>query len=229
MEGKGKLGKYGPDLIRIVAGTMCMALAVNFVYEPLGMVTGGMSGLSIVIRRLTGRWTGFQMPVWLSNLLLNIPIFWRAWRIKGGHYMRMTLVANICFTAALFLIPVPTAPQKDFVLAAVVGGVLTGAVLGLVFSIGCSTGGTDLLGAAAAGGPGSGGAGAAGGGDPSFSAVLSGGADPVCAGLPDHCGGGVGVWNTVGGVCGRGGLSDNQTDGYDRGGRKFRQAGIYHF
>lgn len=51
MEGKGKLGKYGPDLIRIVAGTVCMALAVNFVYEPLGMVTGGMSGLSIVIRR----------------------------------------------------------------------------------------------------------------------------------------------------------------------------------
>lgn len=147
MEGKGKLGKYGPDLIRIVAGTMCMALAVNFVYEPLGMVTGGMSGLSIVIRRLTGRWTGFQMPVWLSNLLLNIPIFWMAWRIKGGHYMRMTLVANICFTAALFLIPVPSAPQKDFVLAAVVGGVLTGAGLGLVFSRGCSTGGTDLLGA----------------------------------------------------------------------------------
>ena len=71
--------------------------------------------------------------------------------------------------------------------------------------------------------------GSSGGGDPSFSAVLSGGADPVCAGLPDHCGGGVGVWNTVGGVCGRGGLSDNQTDGYDRGGRKFRQAGIYHF
>ncbi len=147
MEGKGKLGKYGPDLIRIVTGTVCMALAVNFVYEPLGMVTGGMSGLSIVIRRLTGRWTGFQMPVWLSNLLLNIPIFWMAWRIKGGHYMRMTLVANICFTAALFLIPVPSAPQKDFVLAAVVGGVLTGAGLGLVFSRGCSTGGTDLLGA----------------------------------------------------------------------------------
>ncbi len=212
MEGKGKLGKYGPDLIRIVAGTVCMALAVNFVYEPLGMVTGGMSGLSIVIRRLTGRWTGFQMPVWLSNLLLNIPIFWMAWRIKGGHYMRMTLVANICFTAALFLIPVPSAPQKDFVLAAVVGGVLTGRDLVSYFP-------EDVR-------PGDG---SSGGGDPSFSAVLSGGADPVCAGLPDHCGGGVGVWNTVGGVCGRGGLSDNQTDGYDRGGRKFRQAGIYHF
>ena len=61
--------------------------------------------------------------------------------------MRMTLFANLCFTAALFLIPVPATTQKDFVLAAVVGGVLTGAGLGLVFSRGCSTGGTDLLGA----------------------------------------------------------------------------------
>ena len=61
--------------------------------------------------------------------------------------MKMTLFANLCFTAALFLIPVSPLSQKDFVLAAVVGGVLTGMGLGLVFSKGCSTGGTDLLGA----------------------------------------------------------------------------------
>ena len=140
-------GGKGSDLMMIAAGTICMALAVNLVYEPLGMVTGGISGLSIIVRRLTGRWLGFSVPVWLSNLLFNIPIFLTALKIKGKAYMRMTLFANLCFTAALFLIPVPSTPQKDFVLAAVVGGVLTGAGLGLVFSRGCSTGGTDLLGA----------------------------------------------------------------------------------
>lgn len=140
-------GGKGKDFVMIAAGTMCMAMAVNLVYEPLGMVTGGISGLSIVVRRLTGQWLGKSVPVWLSNLLLNIPIFLTALKIKGKSYMRMTLFANLCFTGALFLIPVPDTPQKDFVLAAVVGGVLTGAGLGLVFSRGCSTGGTDLLGA----------------------------------------------------------------------------------
>lgn len=135
------------DFAVIAAGTVCMALAVNIVYEPLGMVTGGISGLSIILRRLAGVRLGAAVPVWLFNLLLNIPIFLVALRIKGKRYMKMTLFANLCFTAALFLIPVSALHQKDFVLAAAAGGVLTGMGLGLVFSRGYSTGGTDLLGA----------------------------------------------------------------------------------
>lgn len=135
------------DFAVIAAGTVCMALAVNIVYEPLGMVTGGISGLSIILRRLAGVRLGAAVPVWLFNLLLNIPIFLVALRIKGKRYMKMTLFANLCFTAALFLIPVSALHQKDYVLAAAVGGVLTGMGLGLVFSRGYSTGGTDLLGA----------------------------------------------------------------------------------
>lgn len=135
------------DFAVIAAGTVCMALAVNIVYEPLGMVTGGISGLSIILRRLAGVRLGAAVPVWLFNLLLNIPIFLVALRIKGKRYMKMTLFANLCFTVALFLIPVSALHQKDFVLAAAVGGVLTGMGLGLVFSRGYSTGGTDLLGA----------------------------------------------------------------------------------
>ena len=137
----------GKDFAVIAAGTVCMALAVNIVYEPLGMVTGGISGLSIILRRLAGVRLGAAVPVWLFNLLLNIPIFLVALRIKGKRYMKMTLFANLCFTAALFLIPVSALHQKDFVLAAAAGGVLTGMGLGLVFSRGYSTGGTDLLGA----------------------------------------------------------------------------------
>ena len=135
------------ECAKAAAGTICMAAAVNMVYEPLGMVTGGVSGMSIIIRQLSGKLSWSEIPVWASNLLLNIPIFLLALRIKGRHYMAVTCFANLCFTAALFLIPVPVSPQKDLVLAAITGGVLTGAGLGLIFSSGYSTGGTDLLGA----------------------------------------------------------------------------------
>ena len=41
------------DLIFILAGTLMMAIAVNMVYDPLGMVTGGVTGIGIVIKHLT--------------------------------------------------------------------------------------------------------------------------------------------------------------------------------
>lgn len=46
----------------------------------------------------------------------------------------------------LYAIPEQPVAEGDFVMAAIVGGVLTGAGIGLVFATGYSTGGTDLLG-----------------------------------------------------------------------------------
>ena len=113
---------------KILIGTLCMAMAVNFVYEPMHMVTGGVSGTAIIIKGLSMNWSDFEIPVWMTNILLNIPIF--LW----GY-----------FTLFLFCIPVIPIRQKDYFLAALYGGILNGTGLGLVFSTGYSTGGTDLL------------------------------------------------------------------------------------
>lgn len=133
------------ETLRIIAGTICMALAVNFVFEPIGMVTGGVSGLAIVIKELSKAWEIGPIPVWLSNFAINIPIFLIAMRLKGKRYIGKTLFANICFTLALMLIPQIELAQKDYLLAAVVGSVLNGLGLGMIFANGYSTGGTDLL------------------------------------------------------------------------------------
>ncbi len=133
------------DYLFILLGTTCMAVAVNVVFEPNGMVTGGVSGLAIVIEELTEHSKIGPIPIWCSNLLLNIPIFLAGMRVKGKRYIGRTLFANLCFTAALFLIPTAQAVQKDYLLAAIVGSLFNGAGLGLVFSRGYSTGGTDLL------------------------------------------------------------------------------------
>lgn len=133
------------ETFRIITGTVCMALAVNLVFEPIGMVTGGVSGLSIVIKELSKNWEIGPVPVWLSNFVINIPIFLFAMRLKGKRYIGKTLFANLCFTLALMLIPQIEIAQKDYLLAAVVGSVLNGFGLGMIFSNGYSTGGTDLL------------------------------------------------------------------------------------
>lgn len=130
---------------KILIGTLCMAMAVNFVYEPMHMVTGGVSGTAIIIKGLSMNWFDFEIPVWMTNILLNIPIFLWGYFVRGKRYLRVTFVANLLFTLFLFCIPVIPIRQKDYFLAALYGGILNGTGLGLVFSTGYSTGGTDLL------------------------------------------------------------------------------------
>lgn len=130
---------------KILIGTLCMAMAVNFVYEPMHMVTGGVSGTAIIIKGLSMNWSDFEIPVWMTNILLNIPIFLWGYFVRGKRYLSVTFVANLFFTLFLFCIPVIPIRQKDYFLAALYGGILNGTGLGLVFSTGYSTGGTDLL------------------------------------------------------------------------------------
>lgn len=130
---------------KILIGTLCMAMAVNFVYEPMHMVTGGVSGTAIIIKEISMNWSDFEIPVWMTNILLNIPIFLWGYFVRGKRYLRVTFVANLLFTLFLFCIPVIPIRQKDYFLAALYGGILNGTGLGLVFSTGYSTGGTDLL------------------------------------------------------------------------------------
>lgn len=132
-------------VIGIVMGTFLMALAVNLIYEPMHMVTGGVSGLAIAVKELTGRAIKGGVPVWLTNLLVNIPIFLWGYQRKGKNFLYSTLFANICFSLFLLVLPVMSIAHKDYFLSAVLGGGLTGAGLGLVFATGSSTGGTDLL------------------------------------------------------------------------------------
>ena len=142
------MGRYKlllKELLCLAMGTTLMAAAVNWIYEPLDMVTGGLSGLSIVVKSLSYRLSGVAFPVWISNFVLNIPIFIWGIFIKGKGFIAKTLFANTVFSLAMYTMPVIDPGRHDYLLAAVVGGVLTGLGLGLVFATGYSTGGTDLL------------------------------------------------------------------------------------
>lgn len=130
---------------RMIIGTTLMALAINVVYDPLGMVPGGFSGASILLAHLSRTWISGGIPVWLFNLFLNIPIFIWGLFIRGREFIIKSLITNLMFSSMLYLIPVQPVAQKDFFLAAIMGGILTGSGIGLVFSAGYSTGGTDLL------------------------------------------------------------------------------------
>lgn len=133
------------DLAKIAMGTLLMALAVKIVYEPVGMVTGGISGIGIIIHQMTKKVVEAGIPVWLTNVALNIPIFLWGYFKKGKKFLFYSLYANVIFSVYLGMIPIVEQTKEDLFLSSVIGGTLTGLGLGLVFTTGYSTGGTDLL------------------------------------------------------------------------------------
>lgn len=129
------------EIIFILLGTALMAVSVNMVYDRHGMVTGGITGLGIVIKHLSND----VIPIWLTNTLLNIPLFVAAIWIKGWKYIGRTFFATVSLSVFLYIIPATPLFEEDFLLGAIFGGIIAGGGMGLVLMARSTTGGTDLL------------------------------------------------------------------------------------
>ena len=127
------------DISELVIGALLMAVAYRMIYDSVGMVTGGFSGVGIIVGRLWG------IPLWLNNLVLNVPLFLAAWKIQGKKLLGKSLAGTALLTAFLALLPEFQLGEKDLLLAALFGGTVCGAGIGLVLRTGATTGGTDLL------------------------------------------------------------------------------------
>lgn len=132
------------DVILMIVGSFFVALAINIVFDPMGLDTGGVTGLSILIKYLTRDFFDGGIPVWLTNLVLNVPLFIMAIRNKGFRFMIKTGFSTLMLTLWLYIIPV-TAVVNDRILATIFGGVISGVGMGLVFSAMATTGGSDLF------------------------------------------------------------------------------------
>lgn len=133
------------EYILITAGTFIMAAGIKMIYDPMEMVTGGVTGLAIVVKALTEYLIDGGIPLWVSNVFFNVPLFLAALLMKGRKFLGKTLFATLSLTAALYLVPEILLFPDDYLLAALFGGVVGGTGIGMVFSTMATTGGTDLL------------------------------------------------------------------------------------
>jgi Uncharacterized conserved protein len=129
----------------IILGSALMALAVNLIYEPLGLVTGGVSGLAIVVKYLTKGIIAGGFPIWAFTIMCNVPLFLLAAKINGIKSLIANLFGTVAFILTLMVIPVYNLKLHDMLLSSIMGGSIAGVGIGLVFSSQASTGGTDLL------------------------------------------------------------------------------------
>lgn len=141
---KNKKIKSVIEYLFITMGTLLIALGLHMFLAPNTIAPGGVSGLAIVIKAFTG------IEIYVTNIVVNIPLFIMGVAILGRAFGAKTGYGTIALTvwlAGLSMYFPEFIATEDVLLAAIFGGIITGAGIGLVFRNHATTGGTDLAGA----------------------------------------------------------------------------------
>lgn len=130
------------EVLILIAGCLLMSVALNLFFDPHAIAPGGLTGFAIVVNAIV------DIPLWIINLVLNVPIFICAYKILTKKdciktilgILFLTITLNVTQNLAIFNV------TEDVFLAIISGSFLMGLGLGLIFRINGTTGGTDLIG-----------------------------------------------------------------------------------
>ncbi len=134
------------ELFLLLIGSTLTAIAVKYIYDPAGLVTGGVTGLSIIARSVCSRYFDVDFPLWLGSLVFNVPIFLYALRRLGSKRVLRTAFAWALLTLELFFLPDMSILPDDLLLVAIYGSIIMGTGSGLLLTAHATSGGSDLLG-----------------------------------------------------------------------------------
>ena len=131
-----RLTKY----LLILAGSAIYAVGFQFFMFPNEIVSGGVTGIAMIINAFT------HWPVGLMIIVMNIPLFAVSWRHFGLNFLIGSLVGMAVSSAFLDLFALTGIVMTDDpMLAAIIGGVIKGAGLGIIYYVGATTGGIDIV------------------------------------------------------------------------------------
>lgn len=129
------------DYLVITLGLLMYAMSWTLFVLPAGITGGGVSGIGALVYYATG------FPVGITYLAINAVLIVIAIKVLGASFGLKTLYSmavvtlTLTFTQGIIKQPI----IDDMFLSTVLGGIMSGVGLGLVFSKGGSTGGTDII------------------------------------------------------------------------------------
>ena len=131
----------------LAIGAAIYALGLQYFILPNQLMEGGLTGLSVLLNY------ALNIPVSLTTIVLNIPLFVLGWRRLGRESMVLTIGGTVLLALFLWIAEravargwiVPFTTEHDFILVVLYAGLTLGIGLGLVFRAGGTTGGTDII------------------------------------------------------------------------------------
>ncbi len=131
-------GGNGLKYLIAIVGSLIVAFAFNIFLVPYEILSGGISGVAILIGLITPFDIGFM------NLLLNLPLI-----ILGYYKLGKTITINtlICVVSlSFFLYLLPAVPVTDnILLSTIFGGIISGFGVGLILKYSGTSGGLDII------------------------------------------------------------------------------------
>ena len=135
------------DYLWITLSAVFTAMAVNLFFQSTGLAPGGITGLAIIFSLIT------HIPVSYMSLAISIPLLILATVLLGKGFGIKTLY--ITLITPLFMEIVPVLDLKSIcaalpwiaapLIAAIAGGILVGAAVGIALNHQCATGGPDVI------------------------------------------------------------------------------------
>lgn len=129
------------EFFGLILGCISMSVGINAFLKPHTIAPGGLSGLSVVLNKVTG------IPVSVIMLIIGVPLVLLTFKIMGVKNSMKTLFGTLLFS---FMVQATDGLSRmnlthDALLSAIAGAVLMGLALGIMFKFDASTGGTDLI------------------------------------------------------------------------------------
>lgn len=134
-----RAGRVLWNMVLLSVGAVFCGAAVNGILIPMEFASGGVTGLSLVVKHLIS-----ALPLGGIYLALNVPLFLIGWRFVGKRFFVYSLVGMFLFSAALQWVHIDI-PVEDRILGAILAGILMGIGAGITLRSAGSGGGTDIL------------------------------------------------------------------------------------
>lgn len=133
--------------IPISIGTAIYAFGLHYFVLPNELMEGGLTGISLLLHY------SLDLPISVTTLVLNIPLFILGWKTIGRSAMLYTVLGAVALSFFLRVMEigiergwiVPFRTEQDFFLSTLYAGLTLGIGLGIVFRFGGTTGGTDII------------------------------------------------------------------------------------
>ncbi len=132
--------KKAKSIAVTITGTMLTGMAISIFLEPNDIVSGGVSGIAILLH------TFLKIPLSLLFAAINILLLFIGLKILGKEFIVKTLlgIGMISLFVQIFSYVPPF--TNNSVIASIFGGCIYGLGIGMALAAGASTGGTDILG-----------------------------------------------------------------------------------
>ena len=127
--------------LMVVVGCAIFGAGIDAFVLPHKLVSTGISGVGLILYYITG------LSVGSWNMILNIPIFWAAWKWLGTRVVVKTLYGTLMLSWMIDLFDFLQYDMiiKDPLLSSMMAGITTGVGLGIVYRVGGNTGGLDPI------------------------------------------------------------------------------------